>query len=292
MNWGNPQVRFQREVVSKQFEGLRASEDVSQRVLVAGGSSVSFSIQPQLLREEFGLEVVNLGLPAGAGRGLHCEWALQEVRAGDVVVLAFESTGWTADEQTLVTPLGSQFWYLTIGPQYEWKSLLGRLGVEERYQWTDIRPGGEHLITLGAKLAFKQPLFRYTKENLREGGYLAGTAGWGLQASSRLLELKLGSLQRELLLAMKREVEAQGARLVISLPWRLTEKSRLAEQRELNQKLILELSSYAPVLADERLGACGNLDWYADTVWHLTEEGARERSRAFGKGIRELPAAL
>ena len=288
MNWGNPNVQFQRKVVAEQFEGIRKSEEASQRVLVVGGSNVSFSIQPELLKEEFGLEVLNMGLPAGTGRGLHCEWALQEVRAGDIVVLTFESTGWTEAEETLITPLGSQFWYLTVGPHYGWKSKLSELPVEdqeERYRWTDIRPGGKHLVTLAAKVAFRQPLFRYTEKDLHAGGYLKGTSGWGIQPGGGLLDLELAPMQRELLKGMKARVEEQGAQLVISLPWRLTKENLLEQQRSLNQKLISQLSQHAPVLDDPRSGACSQLDWYADTHWHLTEVGAQERSRAFGKGL-------
>lgn len=285
MNWGNPNVRFQRKVIKKQFQSLHKPEATAQRVLVVGGSSVSFSIQPELLQQEFGLNVVNLGLPAGAGRGLHCEWALQEVRAGDLVVLSFESTGWTEQEQTLITPLGSQFWFLNIGPQYNFDSRLGEVGVKERYQWTDIRPGGKHLVTLATKLAFKQPLFRYDEENLREGGYLAGTSGWGIQPDDYLLKLELAPLQRRLLTAMKKKVEQLGARLVVSLPWRLTKDELLVEQQELNLKLIGEIEQVAPVIHDPWLGVCNRVDWYADTGWHLTEEGADARSRAFGSGL-------
>ena len=286
MHWGNPNVQFQRRVVGAQFEAIENSRASSRRVLVVGGSSVSFSIRPDLLRDEFGLEVLNMGLPAGAGRGLHCEWALQEVRAGDTVVLSFESTGWTDAEEALVTPLGSQFWFLTIGPTYGWQSRLGELGVKERYQWTDVRPGGKHLVTLATKVAFRQPLFRYDERNLRKGGYLAGTPGWGIQPSGGLQKLKLAPLQKELLIAMRERIEDKEAQLMISLPWRLTKGKLLPEQRELNRQLITELEEYAPVLVDSRLGACAQQDWYADTVWHLTEEGAKARSRAFGEGFQ------
>lgn len=288
MNWGNPNVQFQRQVVGAQFEALEKSRSSEKRVLVVGGSNVSFSIQPKLLRDEFGLEVLNMGLPAGAGRGLHCEWALQEVREGDLVVLCFESTGWTIAEDSLVTPLGSQFWYLVVGPQYGFQSQLATLGTQERYDWADVRPGGKHLFTLGAKVAFKQPLFRYTEENLREGGYLQGTGDWKIQPGNELLELELAPLQKDLLVRMKATVEEKGAQLCISFPWRLTAQPLAQEQRKLNQRLIGELSLFAPVLVDERIGVCTRQEWYADTHWHLTREGAVERSRVFAQGVSAL----
>ncbi len=287
MNWWNPSVAFQRLVVAEKFRALDRSKDFEERVLVVGGSSVSFSIQPELLKEEFGLDVVNLGLPAGAGRGLHCEWALQEMREGDFIVLAFESTGWTSGEENLVTPLGSQFWYLTMKSRYD-KSMLENISSSERYQWKDLRPGGEHIFTLAAKIAFKQPLYRYNKNFIRKGGYLVGPENWDIKPSSSVVELELAPMQRDLLVSMKKLVEAKGAHLVISIPWILTKDENLPEQRRQVQELISELEVFAPVLVDPMQGSCGEIDWFADTRWHLTEEGARERSRAFGKGLLSL----
>ena len=67
---------------------LKAAD--SPKVVLVGGSGTAFDTDCALLKEETGLESVNLGLYAGLGTTVMLEMALPDIASGDIVVFSPE----------------------------------------------------------------------------------------------------------------------------------------------------------------------------------------------------------
>lgn len=61
------------------------------RIIFVGGSNVAFGIDSQQLQDSLGRNVINFGLHAGIGIKYPVEDCLQYVRAGDTIILEFET---------------------------------------------------------------------------------------------------------------------------------------------------------------------------------------------------------
>ncbi len=95
-------VVFTPSVYSETFLGAlapkldRLKSTEGKRIIVVGGSSVAFGLDSELLSEITGYEVVNFGLYATLGTRIMLDLSRDELREGDIVVLAPE-----LDPQTL-----------------------------------------------------------------------------------------------------------------------------------------------------------------------------------------------
>lgn len=65
----------------------------SPKIIVIAGSSSAFGLDQELLEEETGYRVVNLGLHAGFGHLFYSELAKENIQQGDIVLLGYEY-GW------------------------------------------------------------------------------------------------------------------------------------------------------------------------------------------------------
>ena len=65
----------------------------SPKIIVVSGSSSSFGLDQNLLEQETGYKVANLGLHAGFGHLFYSELAKENICQGDIVLLGYEY-GW------------------------------------------------------------------------------------------------------------------------------------------------------------------------------------------------------
>jgi hypothetical protein len=129
-----------------------------------------------------------------------------------------------------------------------------------------------------------KPMYRYRLEDVEEGGLcrtnvrlpITGPAGHSGHLSEDA---------RALLRDIREWCEANEVRVAYSLPWSFCPASELAAFQKKNAGFLLEVQEFMPVIKDSRLGAVSSLDWYADTVWHLNEEGVKHRSHSFGQAL-------
>lgn len=284
----NPEIVFARQLAEEQVRQNTRTKSHDQRYIFIGGSSCSFSIDPNQLKEEFGVSAVNWGFNAGAGRGVHLETALFSARKGDVVVLALETSGWSDESDGYITPLGSQLWHGCLKEHFEKGSQLHMLDVEASYNPVFLRPGGRHVISLGAKMLLRKPLFRYPDETLGSGGYLKGLlTEWELESTKGLVDYDLSEERRALLQRFIDVMKTRGVEVMVSIPWHFVDDSIAHEQRAINEALASELSLYCPVIKDENLGVISDRSYFSDTHWHLSISGAKKRNRVVGNSIVE-----
>ena len=75
-------------VINDKFDRLMQIND--PKIIIIGGSNCAFGIDQDLIERETGYPVVNMGLHAGFGHVFYTELAKQNIRPGDIVVLAYE----------------------------------------------------------------------------------------------------------------------------------------------------------------------------------------------------------
>lgn len=73
------------------YKMKRLTETQGKRIIVIGGSSVPFSVKSRLLEESFpGYSIVDFGLYADMGTTVMLDWAQEELRCGDIVIISPE----------------------------------------------------------------------------------------------------------------------------------------------------------------------------------------------------------
>lgn len=234
-----------------------------------------------MLREQ-GLPVVNMGLGAGFGARFLTGWALSEARPGDTLIVALEP-GLLSGELTDTTG-AVQLSYALHQPGLL-RGLDNSSTLSLASQLLMLRPGASHVVTLVAKIAGGKPLFRYRTEDINPSGWMQtavrlpvdspGPAG-ALSAQSRRLLKDLAGWCRQ-----------RNVRLAFSLPWEFTRPDDRVSFQNQNAAFLLQVAELMPVLKDPTLGVCTNHDYYADTGWHLTEQGSNLRSDSLGRQIKE-----
>ena len=173
----NPEVKFWREVVTRrerEISDLRAKDPATPILFFTGGSSCAFSIDPKIMEETCGLPAFNLGLPAAAGGRYLLHQALEQTRAGDIMVVCLEPDLLTSSANGEVGSTGaSKFSFaLAVAGGHPADAAGGdtfgmRPGIRDYLNFS--RPGSFHIAVLGAK-AFTHKGYRYTSADLRYRG--------------------------------------------------------------------------------------------------------------------------
>jgi hypothetical protein len=266
----------------KQAWAKKMGQEHKSRVLVYGGSSCAFSINGERMLGEQGLPVVNMGLGAGFGARFLTRWALSEARPGDTLILALEPgllNGALTDTTEAV-----HLSYALHQPGLL-RNLDNSATLSLASQLLMLRPGGSHVVTLVAKIVGGKPLYRYRTEDINPSGWMQtavrlpvdspGPAG-ALSAPSRGLLKDLAGWCRQ-----------RNVRLAYSIPWGFTKPDDRVSFQKQNAAFLLQVAELMAVLKDPTLGVCTNRDYYADTGWHLTEQGSNLRSDSLGRQIKE-----
>jgi hypothetical protein len=283
----NPEIVFFRQAAALKLAWSRQIAQTNAiKTIVFGGSSCTFAINNGRLLSEHHLPAANLALGAGMGPRVLIRFALPEVRRGDTLIMAMEPG-------LLTTPfddpaLGVQF-SLALGrpelvaPGDALVPPACRATVSELLM---LRPGSYHLFTLMAKVAGRQPLYRYQATEFEPSGWQQTAVRRRLQPAEGA-DLHLSADARRWLERLRDWCQEKGVRVAYSLPWAYTSPEDLVSFQKSNRQFLLEVAEFLPVLKDRRLGAHIVNEHFADTMWHLTEEGARLRTDELAKQIED-----
>lgn len=282
----NPEIVFFKYAARlKQSWAARMTQHYGPKTVFCGGSSCTFSIDPQRLLDEHHLPAANLGLGAGMGLRVLTRFALDQVRPGDTLILAMEPPVLTSSTEE--TMLGVQISFALGHPA--WLSPSTIVDSSDGVPWVSsalmLRPGGYHTFTLLGKLLSRKPLYRYQISEFRSGGW---------QQSPLRLDLPpwvgepgpLPDDTRQFLTSLRDWCQAHQVRLAYSLPWTYTDAAHAPELRRNNLRILREIASILPVLKDPLLGVDTAKEHFADTVWHLTESAARQRTDELARQMK------
>ncbi len=290
----NPESAFWHQVVEDRRAGLaevrNANPDQSV-ILFTGGSSTAFSIDPAIIEEACGRPAFNLGLPASAGPRYILQQALEQARAGDVLVIGLE-----ADFLAYEFPdLPSSFaWGIgirdgEIAKTISGSHLTGPLRTRDVLNLS--RPGARYLLTLGYR-ALTGKGYRYTAADMRYRGRIETQVDDPAMAPYDVLSAtRLSASGRVLLEDVRQAAAARGVPLLYAMPWRYTSQENAETSRRSNAGLLADIDALVAVIDDGSRGVSTARDYFSDSMQHLSAAGSAARTRSLAPELRKHLAA-
>lgn len=257
------------------------------RIILMGGSGVQYSINSEELEKQLGIPVFNFGLQGDIGLNVLCSMMLEKIKPNDIVVLIPEYLMLMDDDgfgegDTL---FGSGTFGLAIG-----KPGLGGLGGKKLAAdaWSLGVPGLKVLTKSAVELVetgkmtgyFSDPITERgdpTFVKLRKGKWWKMTFGQSVSAHS------LERIEK-----FRKELEARGAHLVVSLSWVYTDINdpKTVENIRVSAE---KLEQIVPTVYDKNsLNLKDDPSIFADTHYHLLPEPRLVRSRELAEQLRPV----
>lgn len=266
----------------KQAWAEKMALEHKSKVLVYGGSSCAFSINGERILEEQGLPVVNMGLGAGFGAPFLTRWAISEARPGDTLIVALEPDLLSGDLTDTTAAVHLSY---ALHQPVLLRDLDNSSPLSLASQLLMLRPDGNHIVTLVAKIAGGKPLFRYRTGDINPSGWMQTAVR--LLVDSPAPAEPLSARGRQFLKNLAGWCSQRNVRLAYSIPWEFAKPGDQVSFQKVNAAFLLQVAELIPVLKDPALGVCTNREYYADTGWHLTPEASNLRSDSLGRQIRE-----
>ena len=250
--------------------------------VVFGGSTSRTSWIPSVLLEEFGVPVVNFGLHAGFGPRVITELALREVKPGDIVVVAFEPSFLVAGE-TAPPTAGTDLFLHHEGLSFR-NDRFFRLDPAHFVQ--HLQGNTRYNLFMGMKRIRGMKPYRYAvSDNLHDDGWMEVFERRPLPFNPETrpaAPIRLGTVGRDLLLAIRDECTRRGCRAVYALPPRLEGNPNAPAAYA---SLLLDILTILPVVRDPLLGCNPHPDEFADTPQHPLRPGALRATRSLGSAL-------
>lgn len=266
----------------------RLQELEGERLIIIGGSNVTFGINSAKLADATGKPVVNMGLHAGLGLKFCMEDLLHYVRKGDVVIVSpeyqqFKGMFYGRDVLLIMVSDVQPELKSRISPQHWWKlrndvppyvgSIYGRVlspdFTKADHTWSTV----------------------YNRSNYNTEGDMVGHHGQ--QAKNVLPRKVVGLPEKEhfdAMISFRNRLKNKGVKFIYSYPsypkgsYEKSEKFMKAFEKLLRNALdSTEILGNGPDYAFEH-------SLFFNTVYHLTEEGKELRTKQMVKDLTELSA--
>ena len=206
-------------------------------------------------------------------------------RPGDTLIMTMEPSLFAGS--LAIPQLGQQF-SIAVG-HVEWASESDLIEVRRSFMpatyLSALRPGGAHFVTLVAKIITRRPLYRYKiGEFLPTGQKITDVR---MPVSAPRGRVTIGAAGRSFLFQFKQWSATNRVRVIYTLPWAYCAPEELADFQKENIYFLQQMLEYFPVLKERRLGAYPNAAHFADTAYHLTQEGAKIRTRELAEALKQ-----
>ncbi|MCX8107490.1 MAG: hypothetical protein N3G20_01660 [Verrucomicrobiae bacterium] len=283
--WLNPEIRFYLYAARlKQAWADKLHREFGRAIIVFGASSCAFAIDGERMVEKHGLPVVNFGMHAGMEPLFLTALAVESTRPGDTLVVALEPG-------LLLSPFDSPDLAAQMGMALGKPRLIHASDLTgEPVHWVknilSLRPGAYHFFTLLGKIVLGKPLYRYSPQDLRPSGFQQTTERREIRDQEPFIVHALPSHSEQLLSALARWCRTNNVELFYSLPWGWVSEAKLNQFKAMNASFLIQVAKFMPVLKDPTLGAYPVREHFADTEWHLTAEGAANRTDALAQQLK------
>lgn len=121
----SPQYLYQyNSSLIDKMDRLKKTND--PKIVLVGNSNLSFGIRSELIKNTFGMEVVNLGLHGGLGNAFHEEMAKANVNTGDILIIchtSFSDDSKSMNPELEWTTIENNFYLWTCVPDDEWYNM-------------------------------------------------------------------------------------------------------------------------------------------------------------------------
>lgn len=283
--WLNPEIRFYLYAAKvKRAWAEKLHKEYGRAIVVYGASSCAFAIDGERMLEKHGLPVVNFGMHAGMEPLFLTALAVGSTRPGDTLVVAIEPG-------LLLSPFDSPDLAAQMGMALAEPRLVHASDLTgEPVHWVEnvlsLRPGAYHFFTLLGKIVLGKPLYRYSPKDLRPSGWQQTDERREIRDQEPFIVDSLPEDSRRLLAALARWAATNDVKLVYSLPWGWVSEAKCDQFKRMNASFLRHIAEYMPVIKDPSLGAHPVRHHFADTEWHLTAEGAAERTDALAGELK------
>ena len=263
-----------------------AAQTTEPKLIITGGSGAHYTVDSDLLSEELGLPVVNMGLDGPLGLDVILPSILDSVQPGDVVLLIPEYL--ILEDEDGFGPKSGLF-SVAIG-----KPGIG--GVPPKQMALDTlqlgSPSYRWTVMSAVDLVEEGRFTGYYDGPLTERGDPTETkerAGdwWPLTIRGPASAHALERIEQ-----FRAEVEAKGGALILSIPW-IYGDVQDARTLESIQQTADAFEKIAPTLVDENtLNVQASPDLFADTHYHLKPQGRVLRSQQLVEQLTPLLGEL
>ena len=272
---------YQSEI-QQRYQTLLDAE--SPKIILLGGSSVTYGIDEALLEKETGYQVVNLGLYASFGDLIPTELSKANIRPGDIVVAAYEY-GWNREDNfdtvgpdMVLSGFDSHLALYRHIPLRIWPQLLGYLReFRDKKAQYEADPGEDirrEVFDAQGRLALVRPngVFHYDPD--------------GENANPQdVRDSSVADDSARYLRRYRRYVERRGAKLVFTAP-PLLDRALVGTAEDLHTLAENEeRATGIPYISDPAEYLFGE-EYFYDTVYHCTDEGAERRTRLLIRDLR------
>ncbi len=269
---------FNKLQLVNQVEGER-------RLLIVGGSGAHYTVNSELLEQELGFPVFNLGLDGNLGLNVIFPLILEQVRPNDIVLVIPEYL-MLNDEDGIGErsgPFGIAIGQPSLGgvPPKQLAEDVFRLGVPE------LRRLSKSAVDIIQKVEIPD----YYADPITKRG--DPTKTWPRHSRWRLfpIEQSITDHSVERIEQFRQEVEAKGATLVLSLP--IVLRDRNPETVKNVQETAQKLEKIAPLIYNrESLNVKTDTTLFADTEYHLKPEGRVIRSQEIVEQLQPILETL
>jgi len=268
----NPELNFYRELSRVQRSwASELDKKTSSKIAAIGGSSTIFSLMPERAWEKHGVALVNFGLAAGMGPQVILLRGMENVQAGDTLLISFEPGLLTEDGA--VPSFGIQYAFLEKRPEWVCSPALGFSAISWSSAFLALRPGAYHMVALGGRMLRGMPAYRYSIKNTRKDAWVT-TEPRAFEEAYPGFGSRLGHGWGQIFGALRIWAKEREVRLMYALPWAYCPPSQVSEFQTKNAKFLLLLEPHLPSLYDPRLGALSEKNLFADSPQHLNQEGS------------------
>ena len=265
------------------FQKVAIAESITTtpRLLITGGSGAHYTLDSDLIEQELGIRVVNLGLDGPIGLDVILPSIIEQVKPGDIVLLIPEYLILLDDDG-----LGdrSTAFGIAIG-----EPGLGGIPLKQFLQDTIALgiPSLRALAKSTVDVATEGEFTGYYDDPISDRGdptiVKARQQDWWKLPINK--PISRHAVKR--IMQFNEEVEAKGGELVLSLPWVYGSDN----QRTIKsvKQTAYYLSQIAPTIYDkETFNIQDNVNYFADTHYHLVPEGRKVRARQLVKELQPI----
>lgn len=252
---------------------IAAQTEAPRRLLIAGGSGAHYTINADLIAEELGIPVINLGLDGPVGLNAILTLLAEKVQPGDIVLLVPEHQI-LLDEDGIGDRTGG--FVLSLG-----RPGLGDIPPKQLAQ--EILLAGVPTLRAATKSAWdlveEGRLTGYYDAPLTDRGdpthFKPRTGEWWQMTFDKPISDRAEARIKD----FKETVEAKGATLVLSLPWVYADRTDPDTQQSVRETA-KRLEAIAPTIYNpDTLNLQMDSDLFADTHYHLLPDARKLRSR-------------
>jgi hypothetical protein len=275
-----PDSQWLKWLYEQKRSRFRATQD-RPRLIILGGSGTFFGIDSELLEQQLARPVVNAGVHAGLGLNATLNLFMQEVKAGDqvVVIPEYGMLGSQNGVGELSALLGSAIGHPTLGARTPTQVIeegfaAGRPGLKS-IAYTLNQVGG---MTQDKK-GYAQLMNRYGDAQEIPQGQFKEAPAWRADRK----QSSVHSIQQ--LHQFRQQLAARGAQLTIALPWLLAKPE--PETDAMLRSHLQVLQEIAPVVTNpETLNAQSDVSLFSDTAYHLSVKGRKLRSQELADQLK------